>query len=316
MKAILKKYINGLPDDSALLRIILFFYKKAYNIYFCFVRRTRRLSDYIDTVRGIKPVLDYLEVQIADHCNLKCKGCGHFSNIVDGEVFFDIKQYEKDFQRLSELFRNIRKIRIMGGEPLLNDRFTECVEITRKAFPDAEVHVATNGLTLMNISAEAIEILRKNDVEIHVSLYKPLLQNLTRIEDFLKTHSLKYDITRTKKFVKAFNPEGTSNPKTMVKSCLAKDCTFLSPGYISRCSMPYCIRYFNQRFKYSIATNDMINIYDTGITGAKLKAMFRKPLDICGYCAIPQWVEWERGTGTSAKITDWSAVSLISSEGA
>lgn len=60
--------------------------------------------------------LDYLETHIINKCNLNCKGCSHFSNIVDDEdAPVDITVFEKDFARLSELFDHIFTIRLMGG---------------------------------------------------------------------------------------------------------------------------------------------------------------------------------------------------------
>ena len=51
----------------------------------------------------IKPALPYLEVHLVDHCNLNCKGCGHFSLI--GEVWFaDLDKYVQDMSQLKRLF--------------------------------------------------------------------------------------------------------------------------------------------------------------------------------------------------------------------
>lgn len=46
--------------------------------------------------------LFYLEVHAADHCNLNCKGCMHFSSLVKEKVF-------PDFNRLSEDVHQLRK---------------------------------------------------------------------------------------------------------------------------------------------------------------------------------------------------------------
>jgi ABC-2 type transport system ATP-binding protein len=42
------------------------------------------------------------DVHLADHCNLNCKGCYHFSPLAP-EKFLDIEQYERDCTRLNEL---------------------------------------------------------------------------------------------------------------------------------------------------------------------------------------------------------------------
>ena len=164
---------------------------------------------------------------------------------------------------------------------------------------------------MTNISKEAVEIFKANNVIISLSLYKPMIPNSSKLEEFLQTNSLKYDVNHTTKFCKAFNPKGTSDPNAVVKTCIGAYCTFLSPGHISRCSMPYCIKYFNELFSYSITTEDLIDIYDDGISGIKLKAAFRKPIEICRYCANPEWVDWESGSRSDAKIEDWCASSHL-----
>ena len=58
----------------------------------------------------------YLETHVADTCNLKCRGCMHFSNIAIHPNYPDLQKFEQDFKRLSELFRNIFIIRLMGGD--------------------------------------------------------------------------------------------------------------------------------------------------------------------------------------------------------
>lgn len=73
----------------------------------------------------------YLETHVADMCNLKCRGCMHFSNIAIHPNYPDLQKFERDFRRLSELFSNIFIIRLMGGEPLLNPGLGEYIRIAR-----------------------------------------------------------------------------------------------------------------------------------------------------------------------------------------
>lgn len=43
-----------------------------------------------------KPRLLYFEYHLTDQCNLNCKGCGHFCNLVDKDHFADLENYKKD----------------------------------------------------------------------------------------------------------------------------------------------------------------------------------------------------------------------------
>lgn len=70
-------------------------------------------------IRGLLagPELKYLETHLVGHCNLACKGCGHFAPLVD-KWFAFVKDHENDMRQLSRMFSNISRIRLMGGEPL------------------------------------------------------------------------------------------------------------------------------------------------------------------------------------------------------
>ena len=82
--------------------------------------------------------LEYLEVHAAHHCNLNCKGCGHYSNIIAPELP-SLSEFERDTFRLSKRINHIQKIRLLGGEPLLNPELPQMVQIMNDAFPNSDI---------------------------------------------------------------------------------------------------------------------------------------------------------------------------------
>ena len=54
-----------------------------------------------------RPSLAYLELPLAEHCNLNCAGCLHYAPMSQ-RLLADIGSLRRDFARLSELFCNIR----------------------------------------------------------------------------------------------------------------------------------------------------------------------------------------------------------------
>ena len=58
-------------------------------------------------VSNDKSDLLYVETHLADTCNLKCKGCMHFSNLATEPNFPSLDSFENDFRKLAELFSNI-----------------------------------------------------------------------------------------------------------------------------------------------------------------------------------------------------------------
>ena len=86
------------------------------------------------------------EVSLAEHCNLNCKYCSHFSPIAEPE-FLDLSQHEKDMERLSYLLDGKSdKIYLIGGEPLLYKEIVKCMRITRAYFPKSRIIILSNGL--------------------------------------------------------------------------------------------------------------------------------------------------------------------------
>jgi len=90
----------------------------------------------------------FFEVQLADHCNLNCASCSHFSPIAD-EHFLDVDTYKKDCARFAELAgKYVRRIHLMGGEPLLHKNIVDIIEITRSNFKKSIIIIVTNGILL------------------------------------------------------------------------------------------------------------------------------------------------------------------------
>lgn len=65
---------------------------------------------------NIKPILDYLEIEISEFCNLNCRGCCDFSNLATEKRIYPFNEYEKDMHRLHELFGGIEKFGKYDGK--------------------------------------------------------------------------------------------------------------------------------------------------------------------------------------------------------
>lgn len=89
-------------------------------------------------------MIHYIETHITEACNLKCRGCSHFS-VFAKPKHKDIEEFRREFERLHEL-GEIQIIRLMGGEPLLNPNFMDYLRIARQYFPNSTISLVTNGL--------------------------------------------------------------------------------------------------------------------------------------------------------------------------
>ena len=118
----------------------------------------------------LRTFLVQLEIHLADHCNLNCVGCTHFSNISEAK-FVDARMLENRFDRLNKLVGYIYDVRILGGEPLLHPDIIDILKITRKKFPFSKIELYTNGLLLDKMPKDFFLVCKKNKIGIYVSKY-------------------------------------------------------------------------------------------------------------------------------------------------
>jgi len=102
------------------------------------------------------PSLRYLEFQITDRCNLRCRHC------YIGDGFHQALSLEKIFKVLNE-FEEIQGLRLLlsGGEPLLHPHFWEINEILRE-YPFRSVLLSNGTL----ITKETAKKLRVHEVQV------------------------------------------------------------------------------------------------------------------------------------------------------
>lgn len=111
--------------------------------------------------------LDYLRVSVTDRCNLRCSYCVP-PNGVDLLSHAEVLRNE-EFVRFIEIFvrLGIRKVRFTGGEPLVRKGFIDIISGTRKALPDVELCLTTNGILL----DEVLPDLKKYNIKkLNISL--------------------------------------------------------------------------------------------------------------------------------------------------
>ena len=142
------------------------------------------------------PELIQLEFHLADHCNLNCKGCSHFSNLVPAPVFADKEQFIRDLKQLAACFSQIHNFYLLGGEPLLNSEIGDYITAIHKTFPYTRIIIVTNGLLLLSIKAPLIQIIKENHVHISISDYTCLDRD--KIIAFVQQHSLSAELREGK----------------------------------------------------------------------------------------------------------------------
>ncbi|MDR0683077.1 MAG: radical SAM protein [Dysgonamonadaceae bacterium] len=251
------------------------------------------------------------DIHLADHCNLKCKSCLHFSPLAP-EVFQDITVLERDCKRLAELTGGrVEDICVLGGEPLLHPRITDCLDIARKYFPEDRIYIVTNGILLLKQPEEFWQNCVKNNIGIDISLY-PIHLDLEKIKQTAMRHDIKIAFRGRPKVQRrgwsrqTLDLEGKQNAEESHRICeLANFCIQLVDGKLYQCETAAFVKYFNKYFhkNLEITEKDYVGIHQEKSLDEILEFLC-KPTPFCRYCntAEVDCVEWEH---SKEEISEW-----------
>lgn len=232
-----------------------------------------------------KPELSYLELHLTDHCNLNCKGCGHYCPIAPTH-YTDFHQHQKDLRRLSHLFRGIHQIRLMGGEPLLHPDAALFIVMTQSAFPKSDIRFATNGILLPQASQAFWNACRDTNTTIDLTVYPPLRKNLADYRVLCKANGVSLSTRDVEIFHAHFNSKGNSDKKKAFDICRSiYFCPFLRDGRLYTCATAALVHYFNERFGCKITADEGIDIHSNSASGRGILRRLSRPIDTCKWCS-------------------------------
>ncbi|MCR5546725.1 MAG: radical SAM protein [Lachnospiraceae bacterium] len=272
------------------------------NVYFADRVSKMNTEDETEILDYFTPFLDtkylgYLEYHLADHCNLNCKACEHYSSLVPGEVFTEYDKFEKDFTKFHEFIDDIGLVRILGGEPLLNKDINKYMVLTRKLYPNARIHVVTNGLKLLSMGDDFYQTMKENNIEIHISYYPPMKDTMSKVEAFLKEKNIPYFLSPLNtQFGKKqlLKPQNDDDTIAAFYNCVQKTCNNFYDGKVAACFLPFTTKYFNQYFDKDLPEDGAIDIYQLGLTTHALKEQLLLPFLRCRYCSVEtEMIPWD-----------------------
>ena len=249
------------------------------------------------------------EIHLADHCNLNCVGCAHFSPIAD-RYFYDIEQLKNDCERFSKIAKEyVKEVHLIGGEPLLHEKICETMSITRTYFDNNIIKLVTNGILLGELNTTFWESCHDNNIIVSLTAY-PINLNFKKICDLAYKYNVCLEFFNNKikyKFEKnIYDLHGTQNIEKAYNSCLIKVCPQLYEGRLYRCPpIPY-IKYFNKQFGENLQVCDGDYLDLQNINSIETVSDFlNKPVPFCRYCQTEDKrfdIEWK----ISAKeISEW-----------
>jgi sulfatase maturation enzyme AslB (radical SAM superfamily) len=263
------------------------------------------------------------DVHAADHCNINCMGCEHFSPLAPVN-FIDIEKYERDLEKLAALGGGkIDDIALLGGEPLLCPQINPVMKISRFYFPDAEIKIITNGVLLKNQPDEFWDCCRVNGVIVTISVY-PVHLDAAFIYGKAKKHGVQIQFRGNVKLVSEnqaklpleyvsenwrelpIDIHGAQNPWKSNALCYASNfCFQLREGKLYKCWRAAYIKFFNSYFNtdLKVTGDDYIDIHRARSMDEILDKL-RRPIPFCRYCKMDGAgsVKWAR---SQKDISEW-----------
>lgn len=254
-------------------------------------------------IRKIVPRLDVgFEVHLAEHCNLNCRGCLHFSPLAH-EEFADLNEFTRDLKRLSMLFSGRAKyIRLLGGEPLLNPEITKFMQVARECFPDTDdadtcrtdggIIIVTNGILLPKMDKHFWEVCKQYNIGIMPTKY-PIPFDYDAAECLARKMGVRYNYYNSAQVLKTLMklPLDLTRSQDAVHNFLvcssAVDCATLKHGKLYTCpraAHAHILR-DNLAADMKLSEQDGIDIYKAS-SAQEIMTFLAKPIPFCRYCNI------------------------------
>lgn len=234
------------------------------------------------------PVFEYLETHVMDGCNLKCKGCSHFSNLYGTNERVDFDEFAKDIKRVSEIC-NVDLLRLLGGEPLLNKQLLDYLRVTRTSFPYTDIRIATNGLLVLKCDENILKYMSTNNIAFDITMYKPVLNMKDKIIERLEDYDVLYYLRKENlgEFNKILTEKGDKDAVASINACERKKCLILKSGSFYRCPISAYVSKYNERYGINIESEKLFDIY-LGSQARLWEIALENPIQpvsTCRYCA-------------------------------
>lgn len=233
-----------------------------------------------------------LDIELAGECNLNCKSCSHFSPLAEPEKI-SIEEFERDLKQLARIIPDkIRKINLLGGEPLLHEQIEDFMKISRRYFPKEDIYIVTNGILLLKQKESFWQTAHENKIGIEVTKYpirldfKKMRKTAKKYDVIFKFYGRSGYIQKTQYFL-PLDLEGKQDKEESYQDCfMARSCITLYHGKLFPCSYAAYVSRFNLYFnkKIPVTEDDYADIYSEN--AEMIIKKISNPVPMCSYCNV------------------------------
>lgn len=234
-------------------------------------------------VENGKVYTDKLEINIANHCNLSCRGCAHAAPTVKKD-FLDVAIIRRDLERLSKFFR-CRYLRILGGEPLLNPNLKDIILVGKESGICDKIQVVTNGVLLPKLSEDVIDLIDDMDISYYdCKQTQKVKETASQISQ--KHKNTRVRVTPVEYFRESLALKPTDNEsltQLIYDTCQlahAWRCITLDKGYLFRCPQQMGYAKYTKDYSEALSLNNIESVNDI----LNFLELITPPLYACRSC--------------------------------
>lgn len=141
-------------------------------------------------------IFNRIQYVVSERCSLKCRDCSHLMQYYKHPQDIELDRYKAAFDLLLEQTDCIAELRILGGEPFMNQGMHKVIEWYHDQDKIRSISVYTNGTI---IPAEPVlQALQKKKVKLHISDYRVNTDKIKKLTEVLDACKITY-------FVRAYD---------------------------------------------------------------------------------------------------------------
>jgi len=258
-----------------------------------------------------KPILDVAEIHVADHCNLNCTGCLHFTPFAR-KWFADPERIGRDVAALRSHFRFIRHVTLLGGEPLLHPNCEKVVLAVKNASPESLITIVTNGVILKGETLyEFVDMCKRHEIRVKWTIYPPFRDRKKEAIEVFENAGINFFTMEVGDFYVTMNPAGGDAGKSMHFCRKTTYCPYLRDGRLYTCAQAFHIRDYIDAYERATGTNAVmrqasgLDVYDGSLSGWRILEYLMTPCETCRFCADkPRYIKWSQGC---RDVTEWES---------
>lgn len=233
-----------------------------------------------------------IEIHSADHCNLSCYSCSHYSPIAKPK-FCDLSKLRESLPKLTPFQDTIRILRVIGGEPLLNPQVCDIFELIHEHCPNVPIEITTNGILIPKMKEDFFACCRKYDIMINVTQYPVKSDLYKNIEEVLLRERVKYNLSTVEETYDKWNkiklhetsfPVLKSKIHFLKKSQCNRMCIQLMDDKLFPCNISAHVHHLNEAFgtKFIHRKGDYLEL-DKIKSSKDIRKLLYKSHPFCSY---------------------------------